>query len=113
MRIIITFAVTICLCGCISLFRTASLAEAQKSFAKQEYGLTLELASQAESAGGLSDDQRAQLCYLKAEALAKSGQTQPAQALYRYLVEHHANSEYAYLAAAKLTAVDPSNDSHR
>lgn len=102
--ILILLAATLSLGACAGLIRTASVSEAYKHYEQQQYKHTLELITRAEHADDISAETRAELTYLKARAYEGLGQSDIAIALYRYLAEQHASSQYGYLAFEQLNS---------
>ena len=97
-------AATLSLGACAGLIQTASISEAYKHFERQQYERTLELITQAENTGETGAETKAELIYLKAQAYERLGRSDIAVALYRYLAEQHASSQYGYLACEQLIA---------
>ena len=100
--ILTLLAATLPLAGCAGLIQTASVSEAYKHYERQQYGRTLELIVRAENAVETGAETRAELIYLKARAYEGLGESDIAIALYRYLAEQHAGSQYGYLASEQL-----------
>ena len=93
---------TVFLTACGGIIQSASVSEAHKSFAAQEFRQTLSLISQAENAGDVTPETQAELTYLKAQSYSRLGEQQNAYALYRYLMEHHRDTQYGYLASTAI-----------
>jgi len=100
--IIALLAVTLSLGACASLIQTASISEAYKHYQREQYDRTLELITQAENAGAMSDEKKAELTYLKAMTYEGLGNGETANILYEYLAQEHSNSQYGYMATKKL-----------
>ncbi len=83
--------------ACAGTMQYASISEAYKSYERGKFEKTLLLTSQAENARPMSRDQKAEMSYLKAQALEGLGRASQAAALYDYIEEQHASSPYAYL----------------
>lgn len=94
-------AITLSLGACSSLIQSTSLSEAYKQYERQEFERTLELITRAENAQEPTPEIRAELIYLKARSYEGLGKQEVASALYRYLVDHHKDSQYGYLASTK------------
>ena len=103
-KALMLIAATLSLVACASLIQTASVSEAYKHYELQHYDRTLELITRAESSGETSAEMKAELTYLKARAYEGLGQADIAIALYRYLAEQHASSQYGYLAFEQLNS---------
>jgi len=95
-------AVALTISACASLIQTASISEAYKHYQREQYDRTLELITQAENAGAMSDEKKAELTYLKAMTYEGLGNGETANTLYRYLAQEHSNSQYGYMATKKL-----------
>ncbi|MEM1437273.1 MAG: hypothetical protein AAGG11_24720 [Pseudomonadota bacterium] len=78
-----------------------------KEFDRGHYAKTLRLIQRAQNWGALTDDKRAEFAYLKARSLERQGDASAARQLYRYLLEQHPTSEYAYLAMRRDPATTP------
>lgn len=103
MKALFLVALTLLVTSCASTIQSASISEAYKKFELQDYSRALELITRAENANDTSPDMRAELTYLKAQTYENMGQQETANTLFKYLVEKQANSQYAYLAAKKLS----------
>ncbi len=97
-------AATLSLVACAGLVRTASVSEAYKHYELEQYERTLELIARAEHLDETSAEIKAELTYLKALAYEGLGHDDIAIALYRYLAEQHASSQYGYLAFEHLNS---------
>lgn len=90
--------------SCASTIQSASISEAYKHYELQKFERTLELITRAESIGGTLPEIKAELTFLKAKTHEGLGQQEIANTLYEYLVEHHKDSQYGYLASQKLNS---------
>ena len=104
MKVILLVAVAFLVTACASTIQSASVSEAYKTFERQDYSRTLELITRAENVKDTSAEMKAELSYLKAQTYENLGEHETANALFEYLVEEHANSQYAYLATDRLNA---------
>ena len=77
-------------------------AIAYNKFEDGNYTQTIQWIRRAESRGSLSPEIQAELTYLEALSLEKLGDYDSSQKLYRYLVKHHPESKYAYLARSRV-----------
>lgn len=102
MRNIFTFTCVFFMTACASTIHTASISEAYKKYDAQEFKRTLELISMAENSKKTTLETKAELTYLKAKTYESMGETGKAVALYKYITEQHANSQYSYLSSKKL-----------
>ncbi len=102
MRNIFIFTCVLFITACASTIHTASISEAYKKYDAQEFKRTLELISIAENSKQTTPETKAELTFLKAKTYESMGETSKAVALYRYVKEQHANSQYSYLASKKL-----------
>ena len=102
LRALMLIAAALSLGACANLMQTASVSQAYKHYELQRYERTLELITRAENTGETTAETKAELTYLKARAYEGLGQSDIAIALYRYLAEQHASSQYGYLACEQL-----------
>ena len=103
MKAIFLIGLALLVTACASTIQSASISEAYKKFEKQEYNRTLELINRAENTKHTRPEMKAELTYLKAQTYEQLGRLKAANTLYEYLVEEHGDSQYAYLAADKLS----------
>ena len=90
------------LTACAGTIQSASISEAYKKFAAQEFEQTLVLISRAENFKETTPEMKAELSYLKAQTYESLEQQKLANTLYEYLAEEHRESQYGYLASKKL-----------
>ena len=102
LRALMLIAAALSLGACGNLIQTASVSQAYKHYELQRYERTLELIARAENTGETNAEMKAELTYLKAQTYEGLGQGDIAIALYRYLAEQHASSQYGYLAFEQL-----------
>lgn len=84
--------------------QSVSVSEAYKHYELQKYERTLELITQAENAGAMSDETKTELTYLKAQTHERLGLSETALTLYEYLATEHARTQYGYLATKQLNS---------
>jgi len=99
MKKIFFISLVLLVTGCANVAQTGSVSQAYKSFAANDYKKTLELITQAELFSTTTPELKAELTYLKAQALEEMGQSETAETLYEYLTDQHKDSQYGYLAA--------------
>jgi len=102
MKIVFLPTLVLFLTACAGVIQTASVSEAYKKYEHKDFERTLELITQAENVRATTPEMKAELTYLKALSNDRLGQPAIANTLYQYLVEHHGDSQYGYLASKKL-----------
>ena len=102
MKKIIILSLSILLCACAAQVQKGAVQLAYSNFEDRDYEDTLKYINQAENARTTSTELKAELIYLKAQTYEKMGSYDQAISLYKYLVEQHYKSQYAYLAKEKL-----------
>ncbi|MEM9621403.1 MAG: hypothetical protein AAF993_07120 [Pseudomonadota bacterium] len=107
-RLLTILVACVVLSACAGTLQTASMSEAYKQYHKGNFEKTLTLITQAENARPMDEDQRARMTYLKARTYAELGDFEMASVLYTYLLDQHADSQYAYLAREAMAAREPS-----
>ncbi|MEL7538831.1 MAG: hypothetical protein AAFM91_17425 [Pseudomonadota bacterium] len=95
-------SVALFLTGCAGVIQTGFTSEAYDHFSDGNYEEVLVSISNADSIHETTPELKAELVYLKARTYEAMGQFATARALYKYLVEQHSQSQYAYLAAGRL-----------
>ena len=98
-----TLVFSLSLAACAGTMHVASVSEAFKKYEQNDYEATLRLVDQAESTGKMTDEQQAQLIYLKALAYEGLGESELALSLFTHIAEQHPTSQYAYLSRTQLT----------
>ena len=91
--------------GCASTTRENSISLiglAYANFQDGNYENTLLHIIQVEQGGKITDEQKAELIFLKAQTYDEMGQRMKAEGLYEYLKEEHSSSQYGYLASKLL-----------
>ena len=88
--------------GCASTTPKDSIGLAYTNFQDGDYQNTLIHIAQVERGRKITDELKAELTYLKAQAYEGLGQRIKAEGLYEYLKEEHSNSQYGYLASKML-----------
>lgn len=88
--------------ACAGIMQTATISEAYKKYELQQFKQTLKLIIRAENVTNITPEMKAELTYLKAQTHEGLEQPQIAHQLYKYLIEHHKDSQYSYLASKKL-----------
>ena len=84
--------------GCASTSQKNAINLAHSNFLDGDYQSTLKHIIEAEQERKLTDEQKAELIYLKAQAYEGLGHREEAEGLYEYLKQEHPNSQYGYLA---------------
>ena len=88
--------------GCAGTSQKNAVGLAHSSFLEGDYQNTLKLIVEAEQEHKLTDELKAELVYLKAQAYDEMGERRKAEGLYEYLKAEHPNSQYGYLAGKML-----------
>ena len=99
-KLLLTLATVLLVTGCAT--QRTDKAIAYNKFEDGNYAQTIEWIRRAESREGLTSESQAELTYLEALSLEKMGEYDSSQKLFTYLVNHHAESKYAYLASSKI-----------
>ncbi len=104
MRTLIIMALVSFSAACAGTIQYGSITDAYTQYNKGKYEKTLVLISRAENAKPMNSEQRAEIAYLKARALAGLGKNEESATLLEYIQEQHPTSQYAYFARNKLSA---------
>ncbi|SFM69870.1 hypothetical protein [Marinobacter zhejiangensis] len=108
MKSVLVVLLAVMLVGCASMVRDGAIIRVQDNLADGDYADAIAIADRALNAYDYSDDQRAQLLFMKAVSYQNLEDYQTALALYGYLAYKYPDTEYGFRAATILESVEQS-----
>ena len=106
MRILSIILIAIMLAGCASAASQGALRRAQKNYLKGDYTDTVAIADRALRSYDYTDEQKAELLFLKGSSYQKLDDIDAALATMKYVVDKYPDTEHGYRAAQALSTAN-------